>query len=309
VSVRPARSSRGGRRKSAPPRAIAQSPPDFEAHFPLRRVIDDRSQPALDRAALLRMLDGMILGRELDLALAELHRRGKIPWHATTRGEEAYAAGIAHALRDRDWIIPTHREHAAALVRGVDLERIFAWILERGPDSGFVDRERCIFGSSPLVGTQIAHAAGIGWAMRLRSERAAAVCCFGRAAVSQGDFHTGLNFAGVFGAQTVFLCRSREIAAPRILTAGATVAQRALAYGLRGERVDGGDVLAVLAATREAIERAASGQGATLIEVVISSADPIARLAALMSRLGHSGPGFEKRAHTEAARRVAAAIQ
>jgi pyruvate dehydrogenase E1 component alpha subunit len=121
------------------------------------------------------------------------------------------------------------------------------------------------------VGSQILHAVGIAWAMKYRGKDDVAVTFFGDGATSQGDFHEGLNFAGVFQLPVVFICQNNQwaISIPRSKqTRSPTLAQKASAYGIPGIQVDGNDILAVYAAAREAVDRARSGGGATLIECV-----------------------------------------
>jgi pyruvate dehydrogenase E1 component alpha subunit len=121
------------------------------------------------------------------------------------------------------------------------------------------------------VGSQILHAVGIAWGMQYRGTDDVAMTFFGDGATSQGDFHEGLNFAGVFQLPVVFVCQNNQwaISIPRSKqTRSQTLAQKALAYGMPGVQVDGNDILAVYAAAREAVERARSGGGATLIECV-----------------------------------------
>ena len=122
--------------------------------------------------------------------------------------------------------------------------------------------------SSP-VGTQIPHAVGAAWAMKHRGDKAVAIVYFGDGATSQGDFHVGMNFAGVFKAPVVFLCKNNQWAISVPLghqTASKSLAVKAHAYGFEGVRVDGNDALAVFAATKAAADRARSGGGPTLVE-------------------------------------------
>jgi pyruvate dehydrogenase E1 component alpha subunit len=121
------------------------------------------------------------------------------------------------------------------------------------------------------VGTQPLHAVGLGWAAKLRGEDTVAMAYFGDGATSKGDFHEAMNLAGVFKAPTIFLCQNNQfaISVPRKMqTASATLAQKAIAYGFDGIQVDGNDLFAMIIATREAVEKARSGGGPTLIEGV-----------------------------------------
>jgi 2-oxoisovalerate dehydrogenase E1 component alpha subunit len=124
--------------------------------------------------------------------------------------------------------------------------------------------------SSP-ISTQIPHAVGAAWAARIKGDEMVALTYFGEGGTSAHDFHTGLNFAAVRKIPVVFVCRNNgwAISVPRERQTGSeTIAQKSIAYGMRGERVDGNDLLAVHAATRRARERAAAGEGPTLLECV-----------------------------------------
>ncbi len=154
---------------------------------------------------------------------------------------------------------------------------------------------------SPLSGTQIPHAVGVAWAARMRKEDVAALVFFGDGATSSGDFHTGLNFAGVTRAPVLAVCRNNGWATSTPAsrqTASPGFAVKAVAYGLRGVRVDGGDVVAVVSVVREARARASAGEGGTLIEAVTeprrenepdeswSLRDPIARMRRYLEARG-----------------------
>jgi pyruvate dehydrogenase E1 component alpha subunit len=122
-----------------------------------------------------------------------------------------------------------------------------------------------------VVGSQTQQATGIGYALKYRGEKAAAVCLFGDGATSQGDFHEALNFASVWQAPVVFVCQNNQwaISVPRSKqTHSRTLAQKAIAYDMPGIQVDGNDILSVYAATKEALQRAYEGQGPTLIEAM-----------------------------------------
>jgi len=121
------------------------------------------------------------------------------------------------------------------------------------------------------VGTQTLHAVGLAWAGKLKGEKIVSIVYFGDGATSKGDFHEAMNFAGVFKTPTIFFCQNNQyaISVPRSLqTASKTIAQKAIAYGFDGIQVDGNDLFAVFAATKEAVEKARSGGGPTLIEGV-----------------------------------------
>ena len=130
---------------------------------------------------------------------------------------------------------------------------------------------------SITVGAHMIHAVGISWAEKLQGTDRIAITYFGDGATSEGDFHEAMNFAGVFKTPTVFLCQNNgyAISMPRERqTASDTIAQKADAYGMVGEQVDGNDLFAVYASTKEAVDRARAGEGATLIEAVTYRVGP-----------------------------------
>jgi len=262
--------------------SIARAASDMESLFPLRTYIDKngsaKNAPKLSKDLLRRIMRYMVLNRELDERLTKLQRQGRIGFHIGSVGEEALMIGTAAALRPSDWVIPCYREMGVALYRGMSLDLVVANMFGTNDDPvkgrqmpcHYVDREHNFLSISSPVGTQIAQAAGVGWAMRLRGTDDASLVYFGDGATSEGDFHCGMNFAGVFDAATVFVCRNNEWAISTPLsgqTASKTIAQKAIAYGMKGERVDGNDPLAVYAATTEALDRARTGGGPTLLEM------------------------------------------
>lgn len=270
-----------GAHASAP--SIASDPHGFEAMFPLRSILGADGKASqdvgLDAAGLKKIMELMVWNRELDERLTKLQRQGRIGFHIGSVGEEALMIGSAAALRPEDWVAPCYREMGVALYRGMPLDAIVANMFGTAADPvrgrqmpcHYVDREHNFLSISSPVGTQITQAAGVGWAMRLKKKAEACAVYFGDGATSEGDFHTGLNFAGVYSANVVFICRNNKwaISTPlEVQTRSETIAQKAIAYGVRGERVDGNDVLAVYQATREAADRARSGGGPTLLEMV-----------------------------------------
>ncbi|HEY6101419.1 MAG TPA: thiamine pyrophosphate-dependent enzyme [Anaeromyxobacter sp.] len=268
----------------APGGPAAPARPRWEDLYPVTRVIaDDGSAvgplPPLPDAELLRLCRVMILSRELDERMVVLQRQGRIGFYVGAVGEEATIVGATAALEDQDWIFPCYREHAAALMRGLPLVAFAANVLGNDGDLARGRQMPCHetwrvgrFASiSAPIATQIPHAVGAAWAARLRGDDAVALAWFGDGATSAGDFHVALNFAGVRKAPVIFACRNNgwAISTPReAQTASETIAQKAVAYGIHGERVDGNDLLAVHDATRRARARAAAGGGPTLLEFV-----------------------------------------
>jgi 2-oxoisovalerate dehydrogenase E1 component alpha subunit len=266
------------------PRTEPFAPSRFEREFPILRVLEedgsaDPSVEPIPDAEILRLYRLMVLGRQLDERMIKLQRQGRIGFYVGAIGEEATVLGTAAAMEDRDWIFPCYREHGAALLRGMPLATFLGHLLGNAGDPMQGHQMPCHEAwkpgrftsiSSPIA-TQVPQAVGAAWAARIRRDDVVALTYFGEGATSANDFHTGLNFAGVRKAPVVFVCRNNgwAISVPRERqTASTTFAQKAIAYGIRGERVDGNDLLAVHDATRRARARAAAGEGPTLLECI-----------------------------------------
>ena len=236
----------------------------------------------------------MTLHRALDTRLATLQREGELPYFAPVLGEEGAVVGAMAALEPTDWVFATARESRGALARGVSVEAFLAQVLGRAADHAmgrqapghYSSRAARFQASSGVVGAHLLHAVGVGWAARTQRSGEVALAFFGDGAAASEGFHNALNFAGVFRAQAVLVCRNNGSAAARGEAATETVAERAIAYGLVSERVSGASVGAVRAAVARAAARARAGDGATLVEVVTTrlgeagSDCPIARLRA-----------------------------
>jgi pyruvate dehydrogenase E1 component alpha subunit len=236
--------------------------------------VDKALEPPLEDGVLLRMFRIMLLGRRFDERALNLQRQGRIGTFAPTTGHEAAGIGSIMTLGPADWVIPSYRETPALLWRspdpGVAMENLLTYIggLEEG---ALIPEGANVTPISVPVGSQTLHAAGIGWAIKYRKSGQVAMTYFGDGATSQGDFHEALNFAGVFEVPVVFVCQNNQwaISVPRARqTRSKTLAQKALAHGVRGVQVDGNDILAVYVASKEAVERARSGGGPTMIECV-----------------------------------------
>jgi len=232
--------------------------------------LDTALEPKLADTDLRSLYRSMLLGRRLDERMVRLQRQGRIGTFAPTKGQEAAQVGSIYTLRPTDWMVPSFRETAAMIWRGWPIEKLllfFSGHLEGGqpaPDQHDL----------PItipVATQLPHAVGLAYAAQYRGDDVVVMAYFGDGATSEGDFHEAMNFAGVWHVPVVFVCQNNQwaISVPlKKQTHSRTIAQKALAYGLPGIQVDGNDVLAVYAATREAVERARTGDGPTLIECV-----------------------------------------
>ena len=254
-------------------RRVAQVLP---AERDLRRVIGDGADvpdgevAGLDEQALLDLYRSLVLLRTYDERSVVYHRQGRIGTYAIFWNHEAMQAGSVHALEDEDWIFPSYRESAIGLLRGMPPATILSWW--RGHPSGWWNPADYNVASICVpIATQVPHAAGLAWGKKLRGEPTAAIVYFGDGATSEGAFHEGANFAAVMQAPLVLFCNNNQWAISTPISAqthAETLADKAVGYGIPGLRVDGGDVLAVYEAAREAVARARAGDGPTFIEAV-----------------------------------------
>jgi len=232
--------------------------------------VDEALEPALPDHILHKLHRAMVLGRRFDERMLRLQRQGRIGTFAPIKGQEAANVGPVAALRDSDWMVVAFREVAGELMRGRAMEDVLLYYAGYG-EGGYIPEGINILPTSIPVASQMLHAVGLAWGIKYRNKDDVAMVFFGDGATSQGDFHEALNFAGVFKVPAIFVCQNNQwaISLPRSKqTAAKTLAQKALAYGVPGIQVDGNDVLAMYAASAEAVARARAGEGTTLIEAV-----------------------------------------
>ena len=231
--------------------------------------LDDDLVPDLDDEFLIEMHRVMLLARRFDDRRLRWQRSGRIGTFAPVKGQEAAQIGAVAALEEKDWFVPSFRETAAATWRGGSLVSFVLF------DAGYNEGGKVDAGSHNLpiaipVASQILHAVGLAYAIKQRDVDEVVMVFFGEGATSQGDFHEGLNFAGVFGLPVVFVCQNNQwaISLPRAeQTASRSIAQKAAAYGFPGLQADGNDIIASYSAASEAVDRARSGDGPTLLEM------------------------------------------
>ena len=296
---------------------------------------DQELRPSLDNAQIKKLFEWMILARTFDNKAFKLQREGRLGTYASILGQEAAQVGSAFALKPGDWMFPAFREPGASFVRGLPLRMILQYWAgdERGNliPEGIND-----FPITIPVATQIPIGVGTAIAAKLKGDPIAVMVYMGDGATSKGDFHEGLNFAGVFSAPVVFLCQNNQWAISVPLsrqTAAKTLAQKAIAYGFPGLQVDGNDVLAVYRAANEALTRARKGQGPTLIECVTyrlgdhttaddasryrsreeveqwKKKDPIERLRIYMEKTGLWSKTYDHAVHSDAKDKVEEAVR
>ncbi|MCK9792784.1 thiamine pyrophosphate-dependent dehydrogenase E1 component subunit alpha [Isoptericola sp. 4D.3] len=299
------------------------------------------------RATLLGLYEDMVVARRIDAEATALQRQGELALWPPLQGQEAAQVGSATALRDDDFVFSSYREHAVARRRGVtpvDLLRVWRGVTASGWDPYSVGMAT----PQVIIGAQALH--GVGYALGIQADvergvvapvtgssddgTPAAVAYVGDGAMSQGDVNEAFVFAATWQVPYVLFCQNNQwaISEPVTLQSPVPLVQRASGFGVPGVRVDGNDVLAVLAVTREALHRARTGGGPTFVEAVTyrmgphttaddptryrdaseldawAERDPIARLAAYLRAGGLLTDDDEARVR-EAADAVAAELR
>lgn len=252
-------------------------PQEVYANYSIRKLsildkdgkADEKLLPKLSPVQLKEMYTFMVLARTLDDKILKLQRQGRIGTYSPGLGQEAIPIGSAYAAQKQDWSVQSFREHGMMIVRGVPLLNIMLYFGGDERNAKYpIDN---ILPNSVPVGSQTLHAVGLAMGIQYKQKDAVAMAYFGDGGTSEGDFHEALNFAGTLNLPCVFICQNNQwaISVPRkSQTHAETIAQKAIAYGIEGIQVDGNDILAVYAATKEALDRARSGKGPTLIECV-----------------------------------------
>lgn len=232
--------------------------------------LDQDLEPEIDETDLRRLYKSMLTARRLDERCLMLQRQGRVGTFGPCKGQEAASLGVAYGLQGDDWFVPSFRETAGLLWRDYPLETFMLFWGGHEAGNEVPEGVNCLPTSVPIA-SQCQYAMGIAWGCKLRgNQQTCAVFC-GDGGTSEGDFHEALNFAGVYNLPMLMVVQNNHwaISIPRSAqTASQTIAQKAIAYGIDGLQVDGNDILAMIVATREAVEKARTGGGPTLIEAV-----------------------------------------
>ncbi|GGE54013.1 2-oxoisovalerate dehydrogenase E1 component alpha subunit [Priestia taiwanensis] len=235
----------------------------------------------LSDSDVLSMYETMLLSRKLDERMWLLNRAGKIPFVVPGQGQEGTQVGAAFALdRTKDYVLPYYRDMAVVLACGMTPKELMLSAFGKAEDPNSGGRQmpghfgqkknRIVTGSSPVT-TQVPHAVGFALAAKMEGKDFVSFVTFGEGSSNQGDFHEGLNFAGVHKLPVIFMCENNKYAISVPIEkqlACANVSDRAAGYGMPGYTVDGTDPLTVYKVMKEAVERARRGEGPTLIEAV-----------------------------------------
>jgi pyruvate dehydrogenase E1 component alpha subunit len=303
------------------------------------RCLDERgalvSDPPAGVERARELFTAMVVARTYDRKCSALQRQGRLATYAQFEGQEAAQIGSAAALRADDWMVATYRDAAAMWFHGYPWDNLL--LGRMGDERGGAPPDHVpVLPPAITVGAHMIHAVGLGWAERLRGSDRVAITYFGDGATSEGDFHEAMNFAAVFASPTVFVCENNgwAISMPRSgQTRSETIAVKADAYGMPGVLVDGNDALAMLSVTGEAVDRARSGDGPTLIEALTYrigphtttddaaryrsddevgawvARDPIERLRSYLKATGEWSEAFESDVEADASAEIEAAVE
>jgi 2-oxoisovalerate dehydrogenase E1 component alpha subunit len=232
---------------------------------------------------LLEMYRLVALARAVDERMWILNRAGRIPFVISGQGHEGAQVGVTWALeKGKDWIAPFYRSIATCLTFGMGARDIMTaqYATASDPSSGgrqmpghYGSHEHNLVSVSSPVATQLLHAVGLALAAKIKKTGQVALTIMGEGSSNQGDVHEGLNFAAIHKLPFIFVVENNGYAISVPLArqvAGSSVADRAAGYGIPGVTVDGSDVLACYAATRDAVARARAGEGPSLIEAIVT---------------------------------------
>jgi len=245
----------------------------LDAAITATRLLDEsgrlvRGAAAPDVHALVEGYRRLVFARRLNEQALALARQGRLAVYPSSRGQEACQVASASVLADGDWLFPTYRDTAAIAARGVDPVEVLSML--RGDwHCGYDPSVHRVAPQATPLATHLLHAVGVGHAAHLKGEDTVVMALCGDGATSEGDFHEALNFAAVFRAPVVFFVQNNKyaISVPLVRQSVAlSLAAKAIGYGMPGVRVDGNDILALEQVLGEAVARARSGEGPTLIE-------------------------------------------
>ncbi len=234
------------------------------------RVLGTSALGSCDPAVLRELYRRLVVGRRFNAQATVLTRQGRLAVYPASTGQEACQVAAAMALGAGDWLFPSYRDTLAVVSRGVDPLEVLT-LLRGNAHTGYDSRAVRVAPLCTPLATQAPHAVGLAHAARLAGDPVAALALLGDGGTSEGDFHEALNFAAVLRAPVVFLVQNNGYAISVPLTgqsAAPSLAHKAVGYGMPGRLVDGNDAPAVHAVLVEALERARTGGGPTLVEAL-----------------------------------------
>jgi pyruvate dehydrogenase E1 component alpha subunit len=235
------------------------------------KIIDKKYMPEISDEELLKIYKDMLYARTADLQIVSYQRQGRMYTYPPNYGQEAIHSAAGSVMKQKDWFVPAFREMGAWLAKGMTLKEIFLYFMGHEDGSRMKDAENMLPISVPIA-SQLTHASGIAYAIKYNKIKDQVVFgVVGDGGTSEGDFHEGVNFAGVWNVPVVFIVQNNQygISTPfKIQTASESIAIKSIAYGIEGLQVDGNDFFAMYQALKTSREHAAAGNGPVLIEAV-----------------------------------------
>ena len=234
------------------------------------KVVAKEMMPPLKDDELLKAYKDMLFARTADLQIVSYQRQGRIYTYPPNYGQEAISGAVGALIKDSDWLVPAFREMGAMLAKGVTLKELFLYFMGYEDGSKFSKAKKTLPISVPIA-SQLLHAAGLGYAIKYNNEKDLVYAFVGDGGTSEGDFHEAVNFAGVWKVPVIFIIQNNQygISTPtRMQTASDNLAVKAIAYGVKGIKVDGNDYFAMYKAIQESIKVCEAGEGPVLIEAV-----------------------------------------
>ncbi|NLE35165.1 MAG: pyruvate dehydrogenase (acetyl-transferring) E1 component subunit alpha [Bacteroidales bacterium] len=234
------------------------------------KVISKELMPKLSDDEMLKLYKDMLFVRTLDHMIVSYQRQGRVYTYPPNYGQEAIGVAAGAVLRHEDWLVPAFRELGAWLAKGATMKDVFMFNMGFEEGTRFAGANHMLPSSVPIA-SQLLHASGIGYAIKYQKKDEVAMAFVGDGGTSEGDFHEALNFAGVWKVPVIFVVQNNQyaISVPvKMQTASVNIAIKSKAYGIKGIKVDGNDLFAMLTAFRYALEYARKESQAVLIEAV-----------------------------------------
>ncbi len=234
------------------------------------KVISKELMPQLSDDEMLKLYKDMLFVRSLDHMIVSYQRQGRLYTYPPNYGQEAIGVAAGTVLRHDDWLVPAFRELGAWLAKGMTLREVFMFNMGFEEGLKLADANHMLPSAVPIA-SQLLHASGIGYAIRYQKKDEVVITFVGDGGTSEGDFHEALNFAGVWKAPVIFVVQNNQYAISVPVsqqTASINIAIKSKAYGIKGLKVDGNDIFAMVAAFRYAHDYVRQNQQAVLIEAV-----------------------------------------
>lgn len=234
------------------------------------KIINEKYKPNIPNELLIKVYKTMLLSRIQDEKSLKYQRQGRMLTFAPSLGQEGVQVATAAATEEKDWVSSAFRENATWLWKGQPMENILLYWCGNEEGSRIPEGVNLLPVAVP-IGSQFNHAVGLGMSIQYKDENSVVLAYIGDGGTSEGEFYEGINYAGAFNTPNIFIIQNNQFAistSRSFQTRAATLAQKGIAAGIPCIQVDGNDIFATYAATKEAVDRARNGEGPTLIEAV-----------------------------------------